>query len=113
MTITSNGVVTGPPPGGIPHLVIPFAIGDDGTAQTVPQGSVAEIVQCVANLVGTTPGTRYLVPTYGTPDPTFAGINRKALGLAVATFEPRATVTVVESPGGTEFVEVRVAGSTA
>lgn len=109
---TVNGVVQGNPPAGVAHLKIPFALADDGTAETLAQGTSAEIVQCVANLVGTRPGTRLLVPTYGMLDPTFAGVNRLTLTAAVAKFEPRASVTVVLTPAGTEQVIVDVVGGT-
>jgi phage baseplate assembly protein W len=104
----SNGVVLGPSPTGIPHLAIPFTIGPLGAAATVQQDTAAEVIQSVAMLVGTEPGTRLMVPTYGMADPTFTGINQPALLLAVRRWEPRAKVTVGVTQGGEEFVTVGV-----
>lgn len=95
-------------PVSIPHLRIPFTIGSTGSAQTVQQDSATEIVQSVANLVGTRPGTRYMVPTYGMPDPTFGGVKPGALALAVKKWEPRATVSTQVTPGNEEQVTVQV-----
>ena len=97
---------------GIPHLKIPFAIGDDGSAQTVDQGSSDEITQCVANLVGTRPGTRFVLPAYGTPDPTFTGLNVGMLSVAARKYEPRATISVQVTPANEEVIVVGVAGGT-
>lgn len=97
---------------GIPHLKIPFALADDGSAQTLEQGTSDEITQCVANLVGTTPGTRFFLPPYGTPDPTFAGLNQRLLAAAAQKFEKRATIAIAVTPGGEEVVVVRVSGGT-
>lgn len=110
MAIDPSGVVMGDPPTGIPHLRIPFALASDGSAETLGQGTSAEIVQCVANLVGTTPGTRLLVPAYGIVDPTFAGLDQRALKLAVAKYEKRATIDVQVSVGNEETIVVGVAG---
>jgi phage baseplate assembly protein W len=113
MTITdSSGVVQGAIPPGVPHLKIPFAIDRDGTAEVIQQGTAAEVVQCVANLVGTTPGTRMMMPAYGVPDPTFTGLNQKALQLAVGKYEDRAIVTVQVTVGNEESIVVDVQGGT-
>lgn len=108
MATDTNGVVLGPLPPGIPHLAIPFSIGSDGTAETLAQGTVPEIVQSVANLVGTRPGTRLMVPSYGIPDPTFAGVDPVALQLATSKWEPRATISTSIAPGNTEGVVIQV-----
>lgn len=97
-----------PTPAAIPHLAVPFAVGPTGSAQTVAQGSLAEVLQSVANLVGTEPGTRLLVPTYGTPDPSFAGLDRPSLTAAVAKWEPRALVRLTSTPTDPEKVTVQV-----
>lgn len=102
------GIVSGPAPIGVPHLALPFAIGADGSALTVEQDSEAEVVQSVGVLVGTRPGTRTMVPSYGITDPTFVGVQVGELTRAVAVWEPRASVTVQVTPGGTEQVVVQV-----
>ena len=80
----------------------------NGVALTVAQDSSAEVIQSVAMLVGTRPGTRTMAPKYGMADPTFQGINQPALKLAVRTWEPRASVNVNVTPGGEEYVTVGV-----
>lgn len=97
---------------GTPHLKIPFALAEDGSAQTVEQGTSEEITQCVANLVGTLPGTRHAIPAYGIPDPTFSGLNLGLLNVAARKYEPRATVSVTVTPANQEVVVVGVAGGT-
>lgn len=97
---------------GIPHLTIPFTLAEDGSAQTLEQGTSEEITQCVANLVGTLPGTRYAIPAYGTPDPTFSGLNLAMLNVAARKYEPRATISVKVTPANQEFIVVGVAGGT-
>jgi hypothetical protein len=65
----------------------------------------------VANIVGTRPGTRMMVPRYGLPDPTFVGFDVPLLKLQAQAYEPRATgVAVAITPGGVEYVTVEVAG---
>lgn len=109
MTTDVNGVVQGNSPGGVPHFLIPFAISSEGSVETIEQNTAAEIVQSVANLVGTRPGTRLMVPTYGITDPTFAGFDQVALQLGVAKWEKRAAVSVVATPANEEMVVVSVA----
>lgn len=113
MATGSDGVIVGQRPPGVPHLRIPFSLATDGTAETVAQGTSAEIVQCVANLVGTRPGTRFALPGYGITDPTFSGIDQVALHLAANKYEPRANVSVLVKAGQTEQVVVDVGGGTA
>lgn len=108
MATDQNGVVLGATPPGVPHLAIPFTIGADGTANVVAQDSVPEVVQSVAMLVGTRPGTRLMVPTYGINDPTFGGIDQPALHAAASKWEPRATVGVQVTPANEEYVSVGV-----
>jgi hypothetical protein len=106
-----NGVVVGPTPPGIPHFAVPFYVADDGAVGTVQQDTETEIIQSVAMLCGTVPGTRLVVPAYGLTDPTFAGINPTELQVQVSRFEERATsVTVVYTPANQELVAVEVAG---
>jgi phage baseplate assembly protein W len=107
-------IVSGPgiPQGSVPHLRIPFALDGTGAAETVEQGTNDEVIQCVAVLVGTRPGTRYFRPSYGITDPTFGGINTKALLLAAQKWEPRAIINVIVTPDEEEIVTVQVAGGT-
>lgn len=112
MATDVNGVILGVIPQGVPHFAVPFTVGPDGSAETLQQDSVAEVVQSVAMLVGTTPGTRLMVPSYGTTDPTFAGLDVHALQQSAAKWEDRATVDVVITPGNQEAVSVTVAGGT-
>jgi hypothetical protein len=110
MATDSNGVILGATPAGVPHLAIPFAIAYDGSAQVVEQDTSEDIVQCVAMLVGSRPGDRLLVPGYGTPDPTFTGLQVGPVRRSASRWEPRATLSVQVDPGGTERVVVGVAG---
>jgi hypothetical protein len=107
--------VTGPPlpQGSIPHLSIPFEVYPYGRAKTVQQGTKDEVTQCVAMLVGTRIGTRLLLPTYGTVDPTFGQFDIQALKLACKTFEPRAAVDILVTPGNNETIAVEVYGANA
>lgn len=112
MATDTNGVVLGITPSGVPHLAIPFAIGNDGTAVVNEQDTSVEIVQSVAMCVGSEPGQRLLVPNYGVPDATFAGVSTGAEVSACGRWEPRATVSIRITPGGTEQVVVGVKGGT-
>lgn len=107
-----SGVVPGAIPSGVPHLAIPFLITGIGSAQVVQQDSLTEIVQCVAMLCGTRPGTRLMIPTYGLVDPTFAGVDVVKLQLASARWEERASVGVEVNVDNVEVVVVEVAGGT-
>lgn len=103
MTSQTAGSVT------IPHLAVPFTIGPTGAAQTLQQGSLAEVTQCVATLAGTRPGTRLMVPSYGTTDPAFGGLDVTAFTQAAGKWEPRAAVAVQSTPGDPQQVVVQVA----
>lgn len=111
MATDLNGVILGAPPAGtIPHFAIPFVIGGDGSAQVLQQDSVDEIVQSVAMLCGTRPGTRLVVPSYGILDPTFEGFDSVRLQLAAAKWEERASVVIQVTPDNEEVVSVGVNG---
>lgn len=103
-----NGVVLGEIPAGTPHFRIPFTISDLGYVETIEQGSVQEVTQSISNLVGTRPNTRVMVPAYGIPDPTFAGIDPVAVRTAAAKWEDRAVVSVSSVPGNQEDVTISV-----
>lgn len=87
--------VTDTPTVAVPHLAIPFGLDTAGAALVVEQDTVDEVAQCVRVLLGTTQGTRQVVPDYGIPDPTFTGIQTDVVEQAVADWEPRAVVSVV------------------
>lgn len=106
--MAAQSIISGATPPGVPHLAIPFEVGADGTVATVEQDSPAEVVQSVANLVGTRPGTRLMVPEYGVEDPNFLGLDQNALAHAVASWEPRAQVNVAVTPGNLTQIVVEV-----
>lgn len=108
MATDINGVVLGNLPGGRPHLLIPFTIEPNGSAATIEQGTTAELVQSVANLCGTRPGTRFMVPQYGMPDPTFAGVDPVGLRLACAKWEKRVNVSAQVTEGNPQYSTVSV-----
>jgi len=55
-------------------LSFPFRLTPTGSVATVVRGSDAEIDEAIAELVLTTIGERPMRPTYGVPDPAFAGL---------------------------------------
>lgn len=100
----------------IPHLQIPFRIGQDGSALVFQQDTLDEVAQCVGVLVATVVGARKEVPAYGIPDPTFTRGDQGAIHNAVALFEPRAKILSIDdqlSDNGTLQMSVAVAVSNA
>lgn len=83
-----------PPP---PHLAIPVSLAADGSLATVDQDSPEEITMSVGMLLGTLPGTRLLIPSYGLPDPTFHPPTAGQVQALAARWEPRAHLTVTAS----------------
>lgn len=82
----------------VEHFAVPFALDVRGHARTLEQDTPAEVVQCVVVLVGTRPGERLVVPTYGVDDLTFStvdAVDDAFVSDAVAVFEPRAGVDIV------------------
>jgi hypothetical protein len=55
-------------------LSFPFRLTPTGAVATVERGSDAEIEEAIAVLVLTTIGERPMRPTFGVPDPGFAGL---------------------------------------
>lgn len=93
----------------VPHFRVPFVVGPTGSAQTVQQDTPEEVTQSVAMLCGTRPGTRLLVPAYGTPDPAFfPGAIGTEIELSVSRWEKRAKVSVSLAPGNSEVASVSV-----
>lgn len=92
----------------IPHLALPFELTTTG-APVVEQGTVEEVAQCVAVLLATEVGERGAVPTYGAPDVLFAQqIDTGAISHAIATWEPRAIVSIAAGVGPVAPVQVNV-----
>lgn len=98
----------------VPHLAVPFQLNPDGTARTVAQDSLDDVTQCVAVLCATVAGSRVELPAYGIPDQTFAQNPSAALlEQAIATWEPRAQVTVTVAAPPTEQARLNVAVTVA
>ncbi|WNN95981.1 baseplate wedge protein [Arthrobacter phage Hirko] len=55
-------------------LSFPFRLTPTGSVATVVRGSDAEIDEAIAEAVLTIIGERPMRPTYGVPDPAFAGL---------------------------------------
>jgi hypothetical protein len=55
-------------------ISFPFRLTPTGSVATVVRGSDAEIDEAIAELVLTTIGERPMRPSYGVPDPAFAGL---------------------------------------
>ena len=56
-------------------ISFPFRLTPTGSVATVERGSDAEIEEAIAVLVLTPIGERPMRPTYGVPDPGFAGLH--------------------------------------
>lgn len=86
------------------HLAVPFQMEGDHAA-TVEEGSIEEITQNVAVIVGTLRGQRLVVPEFGVGDPTFelgaASSDPADLETAAARWEPRAVLTIDRSMSAT------------
>ena len=79
------------------HFDLPLRLKADGSFATTVADSAQDVANSVGVLVATRTGERLSVPTYGTPDPLFGGVDVDAVRAAVAAWEPRAagmTVTV-------------------
>lgn len=55
-------------------ISFPFRLTPTGAVATVEHGSDAEIDEAIAVLCLTTIGERHMRPTFGVPDPAFAGL---------------------------------------
>lgn len=76
-------------------LSFPFRIGGNGSAVTVEQDTDDQYAELLAALIMTRPGERPLVPGFGTPDPTFVGLDIAALEGAATVFGPPVTISDV------------------
>lgn len=77
------------------HLRLPFGLASDGSFQTVAEDSDAEVVQNVAVILRTRVGERLQTPEFGTPDPTFVGLDPAVVLPVVQEYEPRADLDIV------------------
>lgn len=75
-----------------PKFAVPFTIGR--RANTVEQGSLDEIIQCVKAALKTPIGMREDNPKYGLPDQAFreGGANLDEIRRVLTEFEPRAAI---------------------
>jgi phage baseplate assembly protein W len=85
---------------GGPALVLPMRV-DGNQLATVPQGSIAELVQAIRLVLTTRPGERLVEPDFGSEDWTFApGVDASAIEADHEQQEPRARVEVEVTPAG-------------
>jgi hypothetical protein len=75
-------------------LSFPFRLTPTGSAATVVRGSDAEIDEAVAVLVLTTIGERPMRPTYGVPDPAFAGLYEGDVQVGLDEHGPQGVIVV-------------------
>lgn len=87
------------------HLRLPFGLAADGTFQTVAEDSDSEIVQNVAVILRTRLGERLATPAFGTPDPTFSGLDPAVVLPIVQEYEPRADLDIVTQVIRTDGVQ--------
>jgi hypothetical protein len=80
----------------MPNLIsFPFRVTPAGYVATLPDDSSEYYSDELGLLVGTTPGERELVPSYGLNDPTFAQVDENELAVKVAMFGPPVQITNV------------------
>lgn len=85
---------------GGPVLVLPMRV-DGNQLATIPQGSVAELVQAVLLVLKSRPGERLAEPDFGSEDWTFApDVDPSAIEADLEQQEPRARVEVDVIPAG-------------
>lgn len=96
----------------IPHLAFPFHLNPDGTAATFAQDTTDDIAGCVTMIIGTRPGERTVLPTFGCPDQAFVTTGTSLrVAAAIAAWEPRAggaAVTVTVTDDGVASVDVKL-----
>ena len=106
-------IAIGQPGPSLPHLALPLVVGPGGAFNSVQQGTLAEVSQCVEMIVGTQQGQRTAVSKFGIPQQAFLepGANAGDISSACLTWEPRASVQVTTnntSPIGTSTVSISV-----
>jgi phage baseplate assembly protein W len=95
----------------LPHLALPIRVAN-GLYGTVEQDTLAELGVTVTTILRFERGTRPEQANFGITDPTFQQmpVDTAELETQVATFEPRArlTVTTTDQPNGQTTVQVAV-----
>ena len=99
---------------GAPHFPNVWKVDAFGQLLVTEQDSYSEVSNSVEMLVGTLPGQRPTVPTYGVPDLTFTRINDADLVRLIDIWEPRANpkVSVVYDDNEDATVSIQVQGVT-
>jgi phage baseplate assembly protein W len=92
------------------HLRLPLQLAADGTFATVREDSDAEVVQNVAVILRTRTGERLATPEFGTPDPTFVGLDPAVVLPVVQTYEPRADLDIVQGVVGADGNQINDIG---
>lgn len=93
------------------HLRLPLTLTADGTFRTVEEDSIEEIVQNVAVVLRTRLGERLATPDFGTPDPTFQGLDPAVVLDQIRDVEPRADVEIVAqaiTAAGLQALDVQI-----
>lgn len=84
-------------------LSFPFQLGPDGSAVVVGYGTDAEVEQAIGVLTLTHLGERPMVPTFGVPDPAFAGLHPGDIQVGLNEFGPEdVTITNITATPVTE-----------
>lgn len=81
-------------------LSFPFRLTPTGSVATVVRGSDAEVEEAIAVLCLTSIGERPMRPTYGVPDPAFAGLHVGDVQVGLDEHGPDGILiaTVTETP---------------
>lgn len=94
-------------------LSFPFKLNPDGTADTVGYGTDREVEEAIAALVLTHLGERLMHPTFGVPDPAFAGLDVGDIQVGLDQFGPAGiniqSVTTEPVEGADQMVRAKVA----
>ena len=77
-------------------ISFPFRLTANGSVATADDGSEDYLQEELAQLIRTQPGERTLVPTYGIPDPAYAGFDEAVLRAQVGIFGPPVTIRAVD-----------------
>ncbi|WP_108665143.1 hypothetical protein [Euzebya rosea] len=95
------------------QLAWPMRLDHTGRIATVDRDSIPGTAQAVRLTVVTDPGERTVSPTFGTPDPTYSGLDETELRSRIRRWVPRALldVTVGQADGhGIQPVRIVVTG---
>lgn len=77
-------------------ISFPFRLTPNGSVAAADDASVEYLQEELAQLIRTQPGERVLVPTYGMPDPAYAGFDDGTLVAQVGVFGPPITIRAVD-----------------